>query len=167
MTVEHDNEDLLAGILVDLKRFARRLGLPVHLHHLYDDIIQDTMILVHRKWATLMELDAHLRTGWVCNAMFNVTRNTTRAEVRQTQAWERLTNTAFENAEVKEYFDRADGAHTDIPSTSSASSTENSLSIVCGQAAASPNSRHHTTLPKQPSANDSPAHAKLPGVKTA
>ncbi len=114
MAVNNDKEDLLSNVLADLQRFVKRLGLPVHLHHLYDDIIQDTMILVHRKWETLSGLDAQQRTGWVCNAMFNVTRNTSRAEVRQTQAWERLANTAFENGEVKEYFDRLDDARIDV-----------------------------------------------------
>jgi RNA polymerase sigma factor (sigma-70 family) len=113
MAIDHDNEDILARILVDLRRFVKRLGLPVHLHHLYDDIIQDTLILIHRKWETLTGLDPYARTGWACNAMFNVTRNTTRTELRQTQAWERLTTTAFENTEVKEYFDHPDDDHTD------------------------------------------------------
>jgi RNA polymerase sigma factor (sigma-70 family) len=114
MTVNNDNEDLLNGVLCDLRRFVNRLGLPVHLNHLKDDIIQDTLILVHRKWETLTGFDPHVRTGWVCNAMFNVTRNTTRAEIRETQAWERLTNIAFENLEVKEYFDRPNDAHIDL-----------------------------------------------------
>lgn len=114
MAVNHVNEDLLNSVLCDLRRFVKRLGLPVHLHHLYDDIIQDTMILVHRKWVTLTGLDPAQRTGWVCNAMFNVARNSTRAQLRQTQAWERLTNTAFENAQVKEYFDRPQDDHADV-----------------------------------------------------
>jgi DNA-directed RNA polymerase specialized sigma24 family protein len=114
MSVNHDNEDLLTSVLHDLQRFVIRLGLPAHQHHLYDDIIQDTMILVHHKWATLSALDPAHRTGWVCNAMFNVTRNTNRAELRQTQAWQRLTNNAFENLEVKEYFDRPNDDHTSV-----------------------------------------------------
>jgi DNA-directed RNA polymerase specialized sigma24 family protein len=114
VAVNHDDEDMLNSILSELQRFVRRLGLPVHQHHLYDDIIQETLILVHRKWAALRCLNLHQRTGWACNALFNVTRNTNRAELRQTQAWQRLTKTAFENVEVKEYFDGPQDDHTDI-----------------------------------------------------
>ena len=63
MTIDHVNEDMFNGILCDLQRFVKRLGLPVHLHHLYDDIIQETLILVHCKWETLTGLDPHVRTG--------------------------------------------------------------------------------------------------------
>jgi RNA polymerase sigma factor (sigma-70 family) len=114
MAIDHDNEDMLNGVLCDLQRFVRRLGLPVHLHHLYDDIVQETLIIVHQKWVTLTGFDPHVRTGWACNAMFNVTRNTNRAELRQTQAWQRLAHHAFENTEVKEYFDSPENDHIDI-----------------------------------------------------
>ena len=113
MGVNHDNEDILASILKDLQRFVKRLGLPVHQHHLYDDIIQDTMILVHRRWEILTGLDPSARTGWACNAMFNVTRNTTRADLRQTLAWQRLVVASSQNDEVEEYFDRPNEHLTD------------------------------------------------------
>jgi RNA polymerase sigma factor (sigma-70 family) len=124
MAVDHSDEDILNGILGDLQRFVKRLGLPAHKHHLYDDIIQDTLIVVHRKWDNLKDLNADRRTGWVCIAMFNVTRNTARAELRRTDAWQRLAD-AFEHPEVLEYFDRADGNLTDA--LSSALNTLNPL----------------------------------------
>lgn len=125
MTVDHSDEDMLSEVLRDLRRFVKRLGLPAYKHHLYDDIIQDTLIVVHRKWDNLKQLDTHRRTGWVCNAMFNVTRNTTRAELRRTDAWQRLASIAFEHPEIKEYFDRADD--TRIGALSSALNTLNPL----------------------------------------
>jgi DNA-directed RNA polymerase specialized sigma24 family protein len=114
MAVNSSEDDTINKILGDRQRFVKRLGLPADQHHLYDDIIQDTMIVVHGKLASLKDLDPQERTGWVCNAMFNVTRNTRRKELRRTQAWQRLAETAFEIVEVREYFDRSDGNQIDV-----------------------------------------------------
>ena len=99
------DDSVLASVLQEANRFVRRLNLPKHQHHFYDDIVQDTMIVVYRKRAVLETLDAPARISWLHAIMFNTTRNTTREELRRTSTYKRLWEEAFEKPEVKAYLD--------------------------------------------------------------
>ncbi len=51
------DEALLAMVLDDANQFVRHLRLPAEQHHLYDDIVQDTMIVAHRNLNLLHTLE--------------------------------------------------------------------------------------------------------------
>lgn len=97
--------ELLALVLDDANHFVRYLRLPTEQHHLYDDIVQDTMIVAHRNLTMLRTLEPGPRCGWTRATMFLVARNTKRAELRRTATWQRLSD-AFQRDTVRSHFDQ-------------------------------------------------------------
>lgn len=99
------DEALLALMLDDANQFVRYLRLPAAQNHLYDDIVQDTMIVAHRNLPLLRTLEPGPRCGWTRATMFLVARNTQRAELRRTATWQRLRD-AFQRDTVRSHFDQ-------------------------------------------------------------
>ncbi len=97
---------LLEEILSDANRIVRLLRLPSNQHSLYDDVVQDTMIVVLRNIDMLRTFEPDRRRAWVYGTMFLVARNTQRSEFRRTAAWVRLRD-AFHHETVGRYFDQA------------------------------------------------------------
>lgn len=106
------DEALLAMVLDDANQFVRHLRLPAEQHHLYDDIVQDTMLIAHDRFDVLAVLEPGARRGWTRSTMFFVARNTRRAELRRTTTWERLRD-AFEDGAVRRQFDEPDHTLTE------------------------------------------------------
>jgi len=111
-TVDVADDALLALVLDHANQFVRQLRLPVEQHHLYDDIVQDTMIVAHRNLTMLRTLELGPRCGWIKATMFLVARNTQRAELRRTTTWERLRD-AFHRGSVRRHFDQAGDDRSD------------------------------------------------------
>lgn len=105
------DDAVLAQVLDDANHFVRHLRFPADQHHLYDDIVQDTMLIVHARISTLVLLDLGARRSWTRNTMFFVARNTQRAELRRTATWERLRD-AFQHDAIREQFERPDDTLT-------------------------------------------------------
>ena len=91
-------DEFLAGV----ERRAFRMA-ELALSHREDamDVVQDTMIIAHDRLAALAVLEPGARRSWTRNAMFFVARNTRRAELRRTAAWERLRD-AFDHDAISE-----------------------------------------------------------------
>lgn len=99
---------LLEAIFREANCLVRGLRLSAKDRHFYDDIVQDTMIVVLRNIDAVIGSSPERRRGWIFATMFLVTRNTQRAEIRRTAMWERL-RAAFRHPTVRNYFDE-DGA---------------------------------------------------------
>ena len=97
--------DTVAELLGIAERLARQLRLPYEHQHLYDDIVQDTMLVVLANLAVVDTLDPGARVGWVRRTMFYVTRNTQRSELRRTAAWHRFRDVCIDTS-VAHYFDQ-------------------------------------------------------------
>jgi RNA polymerase sigma factor (sigma-70 family) len=124
--------DVLAAVKRDADRFVRRLGLPAEQQHLYDDIVQDTLIVADRKLASLVRFDPPALSSWTYATVFLVTRGSKRAEVRRTAAWARVRD-AFINDEVRAVFDRDGEANADLLAGALSVLTERDRRLLTGQ----------------------------------
>lgn len=97
--------DTVRAVLEIARRLVRQLRLPYEHHHLYDDIVQDTMLIALSKLALIERLDPAARIAWVRRTMFFVTRNTQRAELRRTAVWQRFRDVCTDTS-VLLYFDQ-------------------------------------------------------------
>jgi RNA polymerase sigma factor (sigma-70 family) len=105
--------EVLACIKRDATGFVRRLGLPSWKHHLYDEIVQDTLMVADRRLTALVSLDPAALRSWTYTTVFLVARNTERAEMRRTAVWKRLRD-AFVNDNVRAVFDQQDDANAEL-----------------------------------------------------
>lgn len=126
------DDSVLDAILDDANHFVQRLRLPPKHHHLYDDIVQDTMIVAHERLDRLCRLDAAGLRGWTISTVFLVARNTQRAELRRTAAWVRLRD-AFQHATVRGYFDQPDDEHADQLYRALAGLSQLDRTLIIGQ----------------------------------
>ena len=101
-----DSDPVVATLLKFADEMVRRLRLPVEHQHLYDDIVQDTIVVALRKLDVLRPLEPDGQRAWLYTTMFLVARNSRRAEFRRTAAFERIRN-AFHAEDVRSYFDQA------------------------------------------------------------
>lgn len=103
---------ILARALQHANTFVRRLGLPASQHLLYDDIVQEAMVIALRKVRMIGDLEQEDFARWVRSTVFLVARNATRSEFRRTLAWGRLQG-AFKHESMRVNFAVYQDGHTE------------------------------------------------------
>ena len=151
ITTPHSSDDLelVESLLREANFLVRRLRLPSNQRHLYDDIVQETMLIALRKIRVLAEFESERRSRWIFATMLLVSRNAKRSEARRNAMCERFRG-VFRHDTTCNYFDRTSDDRFEQLGRALVSLGELDRDLIIGHAwsgfsAAELASQHHMT----------------------